>query len=105
MHRAVHPHDGPGPIDRSRQSDLFAGYMEKHIIGILSLPLGLLSIIMRGGVEHNTTIYNNYHNEIIDEVITEKGKFTDNLKSDDIVTNISLLGKHVLLLNVSIDLN
>ena len=40
MHQAVHPHDGPGPMDRPRQSDSFAGYMEGQIIGIACGPVG-----------------------------------------------------------------
>ena len=34
MHRAVHPHDGPGPMDRSRQGNSSAGHMERGIVGI-----------------------------------------------------------------------
>ena len=34
MHQTVKPDDGPGPMDRPRQGDSFAGNMEGHIIGI-----------------------------------------------------------------------
>ena len=34
MHRAVHPHDGPGSMDRPRQGDISVGHMEGHIVGI-----------------------------------------------------------------------
>ena len=50
MHRVVHPHDGPGPMDRPRQSDSSAGHMEGHIVGI---DCGLLSRDMRGGADNN----------------------------------------------------
>ena len=34
MHQTVHPGDGPGPMDKPRQGDSFAGNMEGQIIGI-----------------------------------------------------------------------
>ena len=33
-HVFIHPHDGPGPMDRPRQDDSSAGHMEGQTVGI-----------------------------------------------------------------------
>ena len=33
MYQAVHPHDGPGPMDKPCRNNSFAGHMEGQIIG------------------------------------------------------------------------
>ena len=40
MHQTVHSDDGPGPMDRHRQCDSFAGNMEGQVIGIACGSVG-----------------------------------------------------------------
>ena len=40
MHQTVHTHDGPGPMDRPRQGDSFAGHMDRRIVGIACGSVG-----------------------------------------------------------------
>ena len=59
MHWAVHPDDGPGPMDKPCKSDSFAGHVEGQIAKDRSV--GLLATNMRGGVENK----NNTHMTVL----------------------------------------